>query len=58
MTGYMTGEETAAREGWSPRDTLSMSLLVAYVCLMLSLTETKDRRQAHKGVNDQLAPPH
>jgi hypothetical protein len=27
------------------------------VVVAISLTEAKDHRQAHKGVNDQLAPP-
>lgn len=29
----MTGEEVAAREGQSPRDTLLMDLLLFYVCV-------------------------
>jgi hypothetical protein len=37
-----------------------MSLLVVYLCVVgaLSLTEAKDQRQAHKGVNDQLVPSY
>jgi hypothetical protein len=32
----MTGEEVVAKEERSPRDTLSMSLLVVYMCVSIS----------------------
>lgn len=35
---YVTGEEVAAREGQSPRDTLSMNLLVVCVCVCLLIS--------------------
>jgi hypothetical protein len=41
--GYGIREKVAAREGRSPRDTLSMNLLVVYLCVVV-VHDLSDRR--------------
>jgi len=52
-----SGSERRAKPQRHVVNELAYCLSMSYL-LMLSLREAQDNRQARKGVNGQLAPPH